>query len=142
MAFKPAARAPLERFAGLGYDRLPVCIAKTQYSFSTDPGLLGAPTDHTVSVRDVVLANGAEFAVVLCGDIMTMPGLPRRPAAEGIRLDARGEIEYYSFGYLQDFRVAEAGLERVLNSYIDQRIAERLDGAAAKSALSRPLDAV
>jgi len=71
----------------------PVCIAKTQYSFSTDPGLLGAPTDHTVSVRDVVLANGAEFAVVLCGDIMTMPGLPRRPAAEGIRLNGSGEIE-------------------------------------------------
>ena len=73
--------------------RFPVCIAKTQYSFSTDPGLLGAPTDHAVSVRDVVLANGAEFAVVLCGDIMTMPGLPRRPAAEGIRLNGSGEIE-------------------------------------------------
>jgi formate--tetrahydrofolate ligase len=71
----------------------PVCIAKTQYSFSTDPGLLGAPVDHTVAVRDVVLANGAEFAVVLCGDIMTMPGLPRRPAAEGIRLNACGEVE-------------------------------------------------
>jgi len=71
----------------------PVCVAKTQYSFSTDAALLGAPVDHTVTVRDVVLANGAEFAVVLCGEIMTMPGLPRRPAAERIRLSARGEIE-------------------------------------------------
>lgn len=68
--------------------------------------------------------------------------LERKNKLAECRRDARGEIEYYSFGYLQDFRVAEAGLERVLNSYIDQRIAERLDGAAAKSALSRPLDAV
>jgi formate--tetrahydrofolate ligase len=85
----------LDKFAQ--YDAIaghfPVCIAKTQYSFSTDPGLLGAPTDHTVAVRDVVLSNGAEFAVVLCGDIMTMPGLPRHPAAEHIRLNDHGEIE-------------------------------------------------
>ncbi|MCG3170357.1 MAG: Formate--tetrahydrofolate ligase [Pseudomonadales bacterium] len=72
--------------------RFPVCIAKTQYSFSTDPALLGAPVDHTVTVRDVVLANGAGFAVALCGDIMTMPGLPRVPAAERIGLDVAGEI--------------------------------------------------
>ena len=71
----------------------PVCIAKTQYSFSTDPDLMGAPTGHSVAVRDVVLSNGAEFAVVLCGDIMRMPGLPRVPSAEHIRLDERGEIE-------------------------------------------------
>lgn len=70
----------------------PVCMAKTQYSFSTDPALMGAPVDHTVTVRDVVLANGAGFAVVLCGDIMTMPGLPRIPAAEHIGLDADGQI--------------------------------------------------
>jgi formate--tetrahydrofolate ligase len=71
----------------------PVCIAKTQYSFSTDPDLMGAPTGHSVAVRDVVLANGAEFAIVLCGDIMRMPGLPRVPSAEHIRLDERGEIQ-------------------------------------------------
>ena len=71
----------------------PVCIAKTQYSFSTDPDLMGAPTGHTVAVRDVVLSNGAEFAVVLCGDIMRMPGLPRVPSAEHIRLDEAGNIQ-------------------------------------------------
>lgn len=70
----------------------PVCIAKTQYSFTTDPAQLGAPVGHTFNVRDVVLANGAGFAVALCGDIMTMPGLPRVPAAERIGLDANGEI--------------------------------------------------
>lgn len=90
-----ADKQVLDKFAH--YDTIargfPVCIAKTQYSFSTDPGLLGAPLDHTVAVRDVVLSNGAEFAVVLCGDIMTMPGLPRRPAAEDIRLNGSGEIE-------------------------------------------------
>jgi formate--tetrahydrofolate ligase len=90
-----ADKKVLDKFAQ--YDAIaggfPVCIAKTQYSFSTDPDLLGAPLDHTVAVRDVVLSNGAEFAVVLCGDIMTMPGLPRRPAAEGIRLNSSGEIE-------------------------------------------------
>jgi formate--tetrahydrofolate ligase len=70
----------------------PVCIAKTQYSFTTDPTQLGAPVDHPFSVRDVVLANGAGFAVALCGDIMTMPGLPRMPAAERIGFDANGDI--------------------------------------------------
>ena len=69
-----------------------MCIAKTQYSFSTDPDLFGAPTNHTVAVRDIVLANGAEFVVMLCGDIMRMPGLPRRPAANGIRVTAEGRI--------------------------------------------------
>jgi len=67
-------------------------VAKTQYSFSTDPTRKGAPTGHEVSIREVRLAAGAEFLVVVCGDIMTMPGLPRRPAAEAIGLDADGQI--------------------------------------------------
>jgi formate--tetrahydrofolate ligase len=76
---------------GLGH--YPVCIAKTQYSFSTDPNLKGAPSHHVVPVREVRLANGAEFVVVICGDIMTMPGLPRVPAANQIRIDADGLVE-------------------------------------------------
>ena len=68
-------------------------MAKTQYSFSTDPTRLGAPSGHTVSVREVRLAAGAGFVVAICGDIMTMPGLPRVPAAESIHLDAQGRIE-------------------------------------------------
>jgi formate--tetrahydrofolate ligase len=75
-----------------GYGHLPVCMAKTQYSFSTDPGLKGAPSGHSVTVRELRLSAGAEFVVAICGDIMTMPGLPRRPAAVDIRLDADGRI--------------------------------------------------
>ncbi|MDX1507833.1 MAG: formate--tetrahydrofolate ligase, partial [Woeseiaceae bacterium] len=71
----------------------PVCMAKTQYSFSTDPNLLGAPTGHVVPIREVRLAAGAEFIVVICGAIMTMPGLPRKPAADGIRVNKAGQIE-------------------------------------------------
>jgi len=85
-------REKFDRFDAIA-GHYPICVAKTQYSFSTDPDLMGAPTDHTVAVRDIVLANGAEFAVAHCGDIMTMPGLPRHPAAERIRLNTRGEIE-------------------------------------------------
>jgi len=70
-----------------------VCMAKTQYSFSADPALLGAPTGHVLPVREVKLSAGAGFVVAICGEIMTMPGLPRVPAAESIRFDARGEIE-------------------------------------------------
>jgi len=73
-----------------GYGKLPVCIAKTQYSFSTDPDVRGAPSDHVVPIREVRLAAGAGFIVVICGDIMTMPGLPRSPAAERIHIDAAG----------------------------------------------------
>ena len=83
------------RFAELqaaGFGHYPVCIAKTQYSFSTDPNLHGAPSNHVVPVREVRLAGGAEFLVVVCGDIMTMPGLPRTPAANGIGVDEAGEI--------------------------------------------------
>ena len=76
-----------------GYGSYPVCMAKTQYSFSTDPNLLGAPTGHVVPIREIRLAAGAEFIVVICGAIMTMPGLPRKPAADSIRVNSEGEIE-------------------------------------------------
>ena len=75
-----------------GYGKYPVCVAKTQYSFSTDPSLRGAPSDHIIPIREVRLAAGAEFIVMVCGDIMTMPGLPKVPAAEKIDLDANGNI--------------------------------------------------
>ncbi len=76
-----------------GYGKLPVCMAKTQYSFSTDPNLKGAPSGHTVGIREVRLSAGAEFIVVVTGEIMTMPGLPSVPAANNIRLNKKGEIE-------------------------------------------------
>ena len=75
------------------YGHFPVCMAKTQYSFSTDPNLMGAPTGHSVPVREVRLSAGAEFIVVVCGDIMTMPGLPRVPSADHIHLNDAGQIE-------------------------------------------------
>ena len=86
-------RQQLKDFEEKGYGKLPVCIAKTQYSFSTDPNLKGAPTGHVLPVREVRLSSGAEFIVVVCGEIMTMPGLPRVPAADSIRLNNKGEIE-------------------------------------------------
>ena len=85
-----------DRFRDLeseGFGHFPVCIAKTQYSFSTDPNLKGAPTGHHVPIREVRLSAGAEFVVVICGEILTMPGLPRVPAANSIRLNDKGEIE-------------------------------------------------
>ena len=91
--FPPAVHARLKRFEEAGYGHFPVCIAKTQYSFSADPALLGAPTGHVLPVREVRLSAGAGFIVVICGDVMTMPGLPRSPAAERIHLDAEGRIE-------------------------------------------------
>ena len=75
-----------------GYGHFPVCIAKTQYSFSTDPNLKGAPNNHVVAIREINLSAGAGFIVVVCGDIMTMPGLPRVPAANSIDIDAKGEV--------------------------------------------------
>ena len=90
-----ADRVVTERFQQLqdqGYGHLPICVAKTQYSFSTDPNRKGAPSGHVVSIREIRLAAGAEFLVVVCGDIMTMPGLPSRPAAEAIGLDENGQI--------------------------------------------------
>ncbi|MEY2758325.1 MAG: hypothetical protein RIR33_2103 [Pseudomonadota bacterium] len=82
----------LKRWEEAGYGRLPVCIAKTQYSFSTDPDRLGAPEGHVLDVREVRLSAGAGFVVAICGDLMTMPGLPRQPAAELISVDANGNI--------------------------------------------------
>jgi formate--tetrahydrofolate ligase len=90
---EPSVMAQLARFEQAGFGHLPVCLAKTAYSFSTDPALLGAPTGHVVPVREVRLAAGAGFVVAICGEIMTMPGLPRVPAAEGIHFDAEGQIE-------------------------------------------------
>ena len=89
----PAVHAQLALWERAGHGSLPICIAKTQYSLSTDPALLGAPTGHIVHVREVRLAAGAGFVVAICGEIMTMPGLPRIPAAEAIRIDAQGRIE-------------------------------------------------
>ena len=88
----PAAQKQIDELTALGYDRLPVCIAKTQYSFTDDPTKLGAPEDFTVTVKNVKVSAGAGFIVVLTGDIMTMPGLPRVPAAEKIDVDENGVI--------------------------------------------------
>lgn len=87
-----AVRKQFERFEER-YGHFPVCIAKTQYSFSTDPSLIGAPTNHVVPVREIRLSAGAEFLVVVCGDIMTMPGLPRVPSANSIYVNDEGDIE-------------------------------------------------
>jgi formate--tetrahydrofolate ligase len=88
-----SVRDALRNFEAQGYGDLPVCMAKTQYSFSTDPELRGAPTGHVMPVREVRLSAGAEFIVVICGAIMTMPGLPRKPAAEAIGLGDDGLVE-------------------------------------------------
>ena len=92
MNLLPAAKKQIDRLTELGFGGLPVCIAKTQYSFSDDPGKLGAPENFTVTVRSVKVSAGAGFVVVLTGDIMTMPGLPRVPAAERIDVDENGRI--------------------------------------------------
>ena len=86
-------REQLRGWEADGYGHLPICMAKTQYSFSTDPNLRGAPTGHAVPVREVRLSAGAGFVVAICGEIMTMPGLPRVPSAETIRLDEMGRVE-------------------------------------------------
>jgi formate--tetrahydrofolate ligase len=86
-------RDQLKQWEDQGYGHLPVCMAKTQYSFSTDPNLRGAPTGHSVPVREVRLSAGAGFIVAICGEIMTMPGLPRVPSAESIMLNDDGQIE-------------------------------------------------
>ena len=83
----------LKIFEKNGYGKLPVCIAKTQYSFSIDPKLKGAPSNHEIPIREVRLSSGAEFVVVICGSIMTMPGLPRVPAADSIKINDKDEIE-------------------------------------------------
>jgi len=86
-------RNQLKLFEKNGYANFPICIAKTQYSFSTDPNLKGAPSNHSIPIREVRLSSGAEFIVVVCGEIMTMPGLPSVPAANSIKLNDNGEIE-------------------------------------------------
>jgi formate--tetrahydrofolate ligase len=86
-------RARFRELDQAGYGHFPICVAKTQYSFSTDPNLKGAPSGHVVPVREVRLSGGAEFVVAVCGEIMTMPGLPRTPAAHTIRLDDNGLVE-------------------------------------------------
>jgi formate--tetrahydrofolate ligase len=92
VSIDPSVRDQLASFEAMGYGKLPVCIAKTQYSFSTNPDLKGAPVDHTIPVREVRLAAGAEFVVAVCGDIMTMPGLPKVPSADSIDVGADGKI--------------------------------------------------
>ena len=86
-------RDQLKQWEDAGYGNLPVCMAKTQYSFSTDPNLRGAPTGHSLPVREVRLSAGAGFVVAICGEIMTMPGLPRVPSAEAIHLDENGDVQ-------------------------------------------------
>ncbi|MEM5474023.1 formate--tetrahydrofolate ligase [Hoeflea sp. AS60] len=88
-----SVREQLRQWEAQGYGKLPICMAKTQYSFSTDPNLRGAPSDHIVSVREVRLSAGAGFVVVITGEIMTMPGLPRTPSSEKIYLNQAGQIE-------------------------------------------------
>ncbi len=85
-------RDQLKAYEAQGYGKFPICMAKTQYSFTTDPNLKGAPSNHVVPIREIRLSAGAEFIVVVCGDIMTMPGLPKVPSAEVIGLDAKGQI--------------------------------------------------
>ncbi|MEL6775290.1 MAG: formate--tetrahydrofolate ligase, partial [Pseudomonadota bacterium] len=86
-------RDQLKAWEEQGYGSLPVCMAKTQYSFTTDPNRRGAPTGHSLPVREVRLSAGAGFVVVICGEIMTMPGLPRVPSAEMIGLDEDGNVQ-------------------------------------------------
>ena len=88
----PAAKKEIDRLTALGFDKCPICVAKTQYSFSDDPTKLGAPEDFTVTIKNVKVSAGAGFVVVLTGDIMTMPGLPKSPAAERIDVDENGKI--------------------------------------------------
>jgi formate--tetrahydrofolate ligase len=85
-------REQFKMYETAGYGNFPICMAKTQYSFSTDPNLKGAPSGHVVPIREVRLSAGAEFIVVVTGEIMTMPGLPNRPAASSIKLDNMGQI--------------------------------------------------
>ena len=92
ISLTPQAKKQIASLTALGFDKLPVCIAKTQYSFSDDPAKLGAPSGFTVTIKNVKVSAGAGFVVVLTGDIMTMPGLPKVPAAERIDVDECGKI--------------------------------------------------
>ena len=86
------AKKELERLKTLGFEKLPICMAKTQYSFSDDPKKLGAPEDFTITIRKLKVSAGAGFIVALTGNILTMPGLPKVPAAEKIDIDGNGKI--------------------------------------------------
>ncbi|HZF46251.1 MAG TPA: formate--tetrahydrofolate ligase, partial [Sphingomonadaceae bacterium] len=88
-----AVKSQLKQWEDMGYGNFPVCMAKTQYSFSTDPTQLGAPEGFDVTIREVRISAGAGFIVAIAGDIMTMPGLPKVPSAEAIYLDENGQIE-------------------------------------------------
>jgi formate--tetrahydrofolate ligase len=85
-------RAQIRKLQNDGYGHYPICVAKTQYSFSTDPALRGAPSGHAINIREVRLAAGAEFVVMICGDVMTMPGLPKAPSSERIDIDETGLV--------------------------------------------------
>ena len=85
-------KAEIERLQQAGFAHYPVCVAKTQYSFTTDAAVRGAPSGHVVDIREVRLAAGAEFIVMICGDIMTMPGLPKVPSAHAIDIDDKGRV--------------------------------------------------
>ena len=93
ITFNAEVEKKIKFYEDNGYGHLPVCIAKTQYSFSTNPKLKGAPSNHEIPIREVRLSSGAEFIVVVCGSIMTMPGLPKKPAANSIMLNKKGEVE-------------------------------------------------
>ena len=93
MTFLPAAKKQMEKLEKMGFNNIPVCMAKTQYSFSDTPSLLGAPEGFTLTVKSLKVSAGAGFIVALTGDIMTMPGLPPIPAAEKIDIDSSGRIE-------------------------------------------------
>ena len=88
-----SAKKQLKDLEGTEYEKFPVCIAKTQYSFTADPENGGLPQEHLLPVKEIRISAGAEFIVVICGSIMTMPGLPRVPAANSIKLNNKGEIE-------------------------------------------------
>ncbi len=92
VSFKPAARSRLARFEALGYGRLPVCIAKTQYSFTDDPKQTGAPSGWTLTISDVSLSAGAGFVVAIAGSMMLMPGLGKVPQAQKLDVDAQGHV--------------------------------------------------
>ncbi|MBP1933348.1 formyltetrahydrofolate synthetase [Ammoniphilus resinae] len=90
--FSSSALKQIAEIEKLGLDKKPICVAKTQYSFSDNPSLLGSPSGFTIHVQEVKISNGAGFIVILTGDIMTMPGLPKRPAYEGMDITENGEI--------------------------------------------------
>jgi formate--tetrahydrofolate ligase len=93
IAIEPKAKKAIADIEALGHGNLPICVAKTQYSFSANPAALGAPTGHVVPIVDARLSAGAGFVVLTCGDIMTLPGLPESPSAHRIKLDDKGQIE-------------------------------------------------